>query len=94
MLTVWIYNDLMMEPMSSGLTCPCPSVSSGLVCPGTSGLQMMSGGCQTHVYNYPIKQHNMFDPYNAELIMENKGFFQFEIIINVLVSSFHFLNTY
>ena len=38
-----------------------------------------------------IKILQCFNPYNAEICLETKGIFQFEIIINVLVSSFCFI---
>ena len=41
------------------------------------------------------KHHHIFNPYNAEIFLYKqwrpKGFFQFEFIISVLVSSFRFL---
>ena len=50
------------------------------------------------ILNTGLKGLTLINPYNAELFLKfkpwrPKGFFQFEIIINVLVSSFR-LNTY
>ena len=53
---------------------------------------------QSRISRYMVKINIKVDPYNAEIFLcmpkhawKPKGFFQFDIIINVLVSSFWFI---
>ena len=43
------------------------------------------------VVTVEIEIHVLFNPHNAEIFLETKGFFQFEIMMNVLISSFLFI---